>query len=221
MEHCKAALNRQIADTQGEAHMRREGQLQLYEGPGAIEADRAGIETRRDQGIELDILEGPEAIAEVQPGINPRFTHAVFTPSWMNTTDPKAWTERLARIFVERGGAIETADITAISHQTDGARLVTKKGAMDAQKIIVAAGAWSHHIARTLGDLIPLETERGYNTTLPAGAFDIRTHLTFSSHGFVVTKIRRRCSRWWRGRVWRSEPAPKFQTCGHPSAQSG
>ncbi|MGI9368985.1 MAG: NAD(P)/FAD-dependent oxidoreductase, partial [Ruegeria sp.] len=30
---------------------------------------------------------------------------------------------------------------------------------------------------------------RGYNTTLPAGAFDLRTHLTFGSHGFVVTRI--------------------------------
>ena len=34
---------------------------------------------------------------------------------------------------------------------------------------------------------MPLETERGYNTTLPAGAFDLRLHMTFSGHGFVVT----------------------------------
>lgn len=54
---------------------------------------------------------------------------------------------------------------------------------------MVAAGAWSHSLARTLGDKIPLETERGYNTTLPAGAFDLRTHLTFASHGFVVSRI--------------------------------
>lgn len=40
-----------------------------------------------------------------------------------------------------------------------------------------------------LGDQIPLETERGYNTTLPKGAFDLRTHLTFGGHGFVVSKI--------------------------------
>jgi len=55
--------------------------------------------------------------------------------------------------------------------------------------VILAAGAWSHHLARTLGDRIPLETERGYNTTLPAGAFDVRTHLTFGAHGFVVSRI--------------------------------
>ena len=41
----------------------------------------------------------------------------------------------------------------------------------------------------TLGDPIPLETERGYNTTLPDCAFDLRTHLTFGGHGFVVSRI--------------------------------
>ena len=34
-------------------------------------------------------------------------------------------------------------------------------------ELVVAAGAWSHLLARQFGDRIPLETERGYNTTLP------------------------------------------------------
>lgn len=40
-----------------------------------------------------------------------------------------------------------------------------------------------------LGLRLPLETERGYNTTLPAGAFDLRTQVTFSTHGFVLSRI--------------------------------
>ncbi len=40
-----------------------------------------------------------------------------------------------------------------------------------------------------LGDRLPLETERGYNTTFPQASFDLRTHLTFPAHGFVVTRI--------------------------------
>jgi D-amino-acid dehydrogenase len=34
-----------------------------------------------------------------------------------------------------------------------------------------------------------LETERGYTTTLPEGAFDLRTQLTFGGHGFVAARI--------------------------------
>ena len=58
-----------------------------------------------------------------------------------------------------------------------------------AGRIVVAGGAWSHLLARRLGDRIPLETERGYNTTLPLNAFDLRLQLIFSRHGFVVTPL--------------------------------
>jgi D-amino-acid dehydrogenase len=55
--------------------------------------------------------------------------------------------------------------------------------------VVVAAGAWSKSLALTVGDNIPLETERGYNTTVESGGFDLRTHLTFADHGFVVSKV--------------------------------
>ena len=54
---------------------------------------------------------------------------------------------------------------------------------------MIAAGAWSHRLARRFGDVIPLETERGYNTTLPKSAFDVKRMLIFSGHGFVVTPL--------------------------------
>ena len=54
---------------------------------------------------------------------------------------------------------------------------------------MIAAGAWSHRLTNTLGENIPLETERGYNTTLPVSAFDLKRQLTFGAHGFVVTPL--------------------------------
>ena len=56
-------------------------------------------------------------------------------------------------------------------------------------RVVLAAGAHSHHLARTAGAKIPLETERGYNTTLPAGAFDLKRQITFGGHGFVISKV--------------------------------
>jgi D-amino-acid dehydrogenase len=54
---------------------------------------------------------------------------------------------------------------------------------------VLAAGAFSHRIAATLGEKIPLETERGYNTTLPPDALDLRCQITFGGHGFVVSRL--------------------------------
>ncbi|VVT24859.1 FAD dependent oxidoreductase [Roseovarius sp. EC-HK134] len=189
MHHSRAALERLIANVDGEPLMRREGQLQVYEGEAAYRASLPAWTLRRQHGVRFDLLESPNALAEIQPGLSPRFTHAGYTPDWMNTVDPARWTEYLAQQFVAVGGVIETADIRALRQAGDGVEIETATGTTCADQVVLAAGAWSHHLARTLGDAIPLETERGYNTTFSTASFDLRTHLTFADHGFVVSKI--------------------------------
>lgn len=183
------ALDRVIVQVAGEPQMRREGQLQLYEGVRSYRASLPGWDQRRRHGVAFDLLETPGAIAEIQPGLAPRFTHAGFTPDWMNTTDPARWTHHLARAFVQAGGRIDTADVRALRQTDTGVTLDATDGPRRAAQVVVAAGAWSHRLAATLGDRIPLETERGYNTTFPTASFDVRTHLTFADHGFVVSRI--------------------------------
>ena len=185
----RAALERQIVDVQGEPLMQRDGQLQLYEGEAEFRASLPQWDVRRDRGINFDLLDNAGAIAEVQPGLHSRFTHASFTPDWLNTCDPLAWTQHLAEQFVARGGVIEQDVVTGLEQQGERVSIITQTDRQEADYVVVAAGAWSHHLARTLGDKLPLETERGYNTTLPSGAFDLRTHVTFGGHGFVVSRI--------------------------------
>ena len=189
MEHCRTALDRQLALVDGEAMMQRDGQLALYDSEKHYRASLPTWDRYKAHGIPFDLLETPEAIAEIQPGLNPRFRYAGFTPTWMNTVDPKAWTLRLADRFRALGGQIRTATITDVIPIDGQVRLTTSDGPVTAQNVVVCAGAWSHKLAAKLGDTIPLETERGYNTTLPKGAFDLRTHITFSNHGFVMSRI--------------------------------
>lgn len=185
----KAALERQISAVHGEHMMRREGQLQVYEGEREFKASLPGWETRKAHGVKCELLTSPEAIAKIQPGIHPRFTHAGFTPEWMNTCDPARWTEYLAGFFISAGGQIETAQVSALRPANQHVDVIHANGTLRARKVVVAAGAWSKTLACSVGDDLPLETERGYNTTLPAGAFELKTHLTFSNHGFVVSRI--------------------------------
>lgn len=183
------ALERQITEVNGEALMQRDGQLQLYEGAREFRASLEGWELRRRHGVVFEHLHSVDAIAQIQPGLDRRFTHAGYTPNWLNTVDPCSWTLHLAQSFQNRGGLITNTNVQALETRKGRITVKTSSGDMHASQVVVAAGAWSHHIARTFGDRFPLETERGYNTTLPAGAFDLRTHLTFGGHGFVVSKI--------------------------------
>ena len=107
----------------------------------------------------------------------------------LQIVNPKTWVDHLARCFLQRGGTVERAQAFAIESQADGGAVLTDGAVFKAQQVVVATGAHSKILAHSLGDEIPLETERGYNTTLPSGAVDLRTQLTFADHGFVVSKL--------------------------------
>ncbi|MEL7525783.1 MAG: FAD-dependent oxidoreductase [Pseudomonadota bacterium] len=189
MQSAQKALEDLIRDTATDKLFRREGQLQLYEGEREYRASLPSWDLRRAHGIDFELLETPEAIAAFQPGLHPRFTHAGFTPGWINSCDPARWLRTLTDIFLSQGGRLEKAEIRALSLTETAVRLSGPETETLAGQVIICAGAWSHQLAATIGDRFPLETERGYNTTLGAGAFDLRTHLTFPGHGFVVTRI--------------------------------
>jgi D-amino-acid dehydrogenase len=170
--------------------LHRDGVLHLYESDAELAASAPGWQARADHGIAFTHLRSAEAIAEFQPGLSPALMAATFVPGWMTVGDPLVVTETLARHFEQRGGRIRRADAAALSPGTDGVAVQLRDGRnVVARRVIVAAGAWSHRLARTLGEHIPLETERGYNTTLPVGAFALKRQLTFGGHGFVVTPL--------------------------------
>lgn len=163
--------------------LRRDGQLQVYEGEREFRASLPGWQAREEEGIAFRHLKGQE-IAAYQPGLSPRFTHATFTPGWQSIADPKDYTLALAEKFRAGGGEIEIAEAEAL---VPGG--VKTSAGERAGQVVLAAGAYSHRLARTAGVRIPLETERGYNTTLPAGAFDLRMQVTFGGHGFVISRL--------------------------------
>ena len=170
--------------------LRRDGVLHLYESEAELEASRPGWQARADHGIAFTHLHGAHAIAELQPGLSPALVAATFVPGWMTVSDPLRVTEALARKFEQLGGRIRRADAVALAPAQDGVAVHLRDGPpLVAQRVVVAAGAWSHQLARTLSERIPLETERGYNTTLPVGAFALKRQLTFGGHGFVVTPL--------------------------------
>lgn len=189
MDLSKAELEPFLAATDTLSMLRKEGNLQVYESDAEFEASLPGWRAREEHGIEFRHMHAAE-MADIQPGIAPRFMRGTFTPGWYSIADPKLYTLALAAQFSARGGVIEIAEVKAINPIADGAEVVAADGRRHvAGKVVLSAGAFSHRIARTLGENIPLETERGYNTTLPAGAFDLRTQVTFGGHGFVVTRL--------------------------------
>jgi D-amino-acid dehydrogenase len=169
--------------------LRKEGNLQVYESEAEFRASLPGWQVRIDHGIEVVHMDRARMDA-LQPGLSPRFVRGTFTPGWQSVTDPKDYTLALADRFRANGGTLARGKVVALRPVGDGVTVALEGGdALAAAHVVLAAGAHSHHLALGLGDRIPLETERGYNTTLPADAFDLRTQVTFGGHGFVITRL--------------------------------
>lgn len=189
MDLSKAELELLLRATGTLDMLRREGNLQVYEGEAELKAALPGWEAKARHGVEFRHLDAA-GMAAIQPGLAARFTHGTFTPGWYSIADPKLYTQALAEDFRLKGGAVEQLEIESLQPIADGVELRARGGRIRrAAQVVIAAGAFSHLIARSIGERVPLETERGYNTTLPSGAFDLRTQITFGGHGFVVTRL--------------------------------
>jgi D-amino-acid dehydrogenase len=169
--------------------LREDGSLELYESEAEFRASLPGWAARDRFGIRYRHVEGDE-LAALQPGLSKQFVKATFVPGWKTADDPKvlgkaiwAYAERLGAEFVK-------GDVGLVVPSKERVTIQLKQGrTIMAGKVLIAAGAWSHLLARQLGDKIPLETERGYNTTLPVDAFDVKRQLIFPGHGFVITPL--------------------------------
>ncbi len=172
--------------------LREGGSLEFYESEAEFRATLPGWAARDRFGIDYRHVEGEE-LATLQPGLSPRFVKGTFVPGWKTVSDPKHLGKAIWAYAEKKGAHFEQARVERMepagTGRTGGTLHLAGGGKRSADRIVIAAGAWSHLLARQLGDSIPLETERGYNTTLPPAACDVKRQLIFSGHGFVITPL--------------------------------
>jgi D-amino-acid dehydrogenase len=187
-----------LAEAEWDALMRRsgtmsmlheDGSLELYESEAEFTASLSGWAARDRFGIPYAHLTR-DALPAYQPGLSAQFTHGTFVPGWKTVADPKVLGKGIWAHAEEKGATFLRGDVALVRESGDRTLVQLRQGrTILARKIVVAAGAWSHFLARQLGEAIPLEAERGYNTTLPVTAFDVKRQLIFSGHGFVITPL--------------------------------
>ncbi len=188
MDLSRAELEPFLAATGTLPMLRKDGNLQVYESEDEFRISLPGWDARAAHGIDFRHM-GPEEMADLQPGVSPRFIKGTFTPGWWSIADPELYVQELAHNFRNTGGRIVIAEAKALHGHDLGVYIQTMGEPLTAKQVVVCAGAFSHRIAATLGERIPLETERGYNTTLPPEALDLRCQITFGGHGFVISRL--------------------------------
>lgn len=168
--------------------MAHTGWVTAFETHRGLAAVRAEVEAKRRYGIDAEILDGDGLRARV-PELGAHVVGGVwYRDAWM-VADPGDFTARLAADVTADGGRIEQARVTALASAGERVRVRTGDGDVEADHAIVAAGAHSRRLARTLGDDFPLDTERGYHAMLPDPGLVPSVPVMAGDHKFVTTPM--------------------------------
>lgn len=173
----------------GELH--HNGALTVYESEMGFRRDENEWARRRAHGIEAVAIPADEA-RRLEPALGPLVRRAVLTPQWAQVDDPRTLLEGLRRWLGQLGVAIVTARVLDACDSHTGGLVVNLEGGVGlrAGKLVIAAGAWSGQLARVFGDRVLVESERGYNTTIPNPGVSLRGELIFAEHKIVATQLR-------------------------------
>lgn len=157
-------LMRELAKMAGaEELVHQRGHLYVYRSAESLAKDGFAWALRRENGVEVDEFDADE-LRQLEPTLSREYVRGLLVRENGHTSNPLGLVTRFVELFRRQGGEIVMA--RALGFRLDGRRLTaiaTDRGDVAADAAVVCAGAFSKPLAATLGDTVPLETERGYH----------------------------------------------------------
>lgn len=183
-----AALHDELAAGAGDSwRYRRNGWLFVYETAAGLELAAESAATTRSHGVASQVLSAKE-VGERAPQVRAgSVVGGVIKPD-DGHMDPAAFTRamvdraRQAGATVVTGAEVYAFDVTGTPSRgrVGGAHgrvrnVHTTRGVFTADQVVVAAGAWSPLVVRTLGLRLPIEPAKGYSIDVarPDGTPDL------------------------------------------------
>ncbi len=185
LKHCRAgevekttrALSRLLAHTYDglEPLVEMAGCRHLFEDKGclfayrtqrAFAADQKNLRARRAHGghgahyRELDAAE----LRELEPNLKIDFVRGALFEQARNVLNPRSLVNAFFECFRQRGGEWRKQNAEAVRRTGDRLEVLLANGETPAaDKVVLAAGAFSRRIAGGGAEALPLGTERGYH----------------------------------------------------------
>ncbi|QFT60767.1 D-amino acid dehydrogenase small subunit (plasmid) [Sulfitobacter sp. THAF37] len=168
-------------------HLSATGCLSLYASEEEFEADRERLDMLDRHGFRYEVL-GHNALHDLEPELAPVIKKAVLLPDNRTLNDPYAFVSRLVEVVVGQGGNVVRGKVTGLerANRVTGVRLDDGQ-VLDADTVVLAAGAFTGRLSRTIGEPIPLETERGYHTQINAPGIELKHSIIWPAKAFMVS----------------------------------
>ncbi len=176
-----------LADAGAEDLVVSNGALYFYRSRKAWQRDRAVVRYRAELGVEQQFLDNA-AIRDLEPALADQATGGVFFPGARHIRDPLTLVQRLAAAVIRRGGRIERRAALGLASRGP-VRIATEQGELSADRVVIAAGAWSGPLAAGIGDRVPLDTERGYHVEFPMETAPLQRPCCPADWAFYMTPM--------------------------------
>ncbi len=187
--HALTAFDPLIEQAGAKHLIRTNGRLDVYQSERAFAKAQIKFDLLRRRGVRVELLEQKQ-IRELEPALADRCRYGAFYPESAHTTNPLRLTQLLAEDFVRRGGQILRETVTDFQFDSDGIRSVsTDGGHHPADRLVLAAGAYSRPLAAKLGSKLPLDAERGYHVMLPHAGIQLNRAVVYGDRYFGLTPM--------------------------------
>jgi D-amino-acid dehydrogenase len=186
---CLDTLMDLARDAGAERYIARNGILMVYRTEAAWNAEAYAFDIRKRHGIEWHELNADE-LRQFDPNVSRDYIRARHLFNNGHCLDPGGLVAALAEAVQRDGGKLLRARATGFS--LDGGKLravATDGGEVRADAAVLATGAHSKRLAATLGNAVPLETERGYHLMLSNPEVMPRVPTSDADAKFVATPM--------------------------------
>jgi D-amino-acid dehydrogenase len=161
--------------------IRYQDTLRVYDSEAQFQAEAPERDAKKAHGYEMARLSGDEA-REIEPALGANVHCGAFHGGWYFLANPGRAVKSIAAEVARNGGTILEDEVVSLVREGNRVSALQLKanGLHRLDRLVICAGAYSHLLARELGEKILLEAERGYHMVLPDPGISLSRSLTYA-----------------------------------------
>lgn len=143
-------------------------------------------EALKEFGIASEVIAGLD-YERGEPALKAGVAGAIHFPGDARLR-PDRYVSELARVVRERGGIIEEdCRVKSVQGESGGASALTSRGPRAARELVIALGAWSPALLRSLHLALPIQPGKGYSITYSRPSLVPRNAMVLKDRSVCVT----------------------------------
>ena len=186
LAHAFAGLEPLLAMAECEHLLDDKGCLYAYKTERDFIADQKNLRTRREHGVDYTELDADE-VRRLEPNLKIDFARGVLFGGSQRVVNPQTLVDSLFDCFRRHGGHWRKQHARAIRRGDALAVQLANGDSLVADKIVIAAGAFSTQIEGSGAQQLPLEAERGYHVQFNHRQELVKRPVHWVGSGFYAT----------------------------------